>query len=453
MIRKILFAAAWLLAVGAAAQEKWSLRRCIDYAIDHNIAIQQQALSVESAEIELNTARNSRLPGLSASTTQSYGQSISPATGGYESRENATTNLDASASITLYAGRRIAHQTESGKLNLNAALENLAKAKENLGLTVTSYYLDALFQKEVLKVAEEQAKLTEEQVEKTRILVKEGKVPESQLYDIQAQSAQNQVAVTNARNSRALSLLNLAQALNLPDNAGFDVQEPDAGQLMIRNALGNFSPEDIYDIAIGVKPQVREAEYRLESSRSGVKVAQSARQPNLSLGLNYGTGYSYRFYDLYNYNVTPPQIIPQVGFSDQINENRRVSVRMSLSVPIFNRFQTRNQIRSAQLNVRSRELELDNVKQALYKEIQQAWQSAAAAQARYRSTEQAYEAACVAYEAAQTRYEVGRSTVYEFGEAQMRLFSSRSEQLQAQYDYVFRAKILDFYRGEPIDIR
>ncbi len=239
MIRNlILSTATLLLTVSATAQEKWSLRRCIDYALDHNIAIRQQALSVESAEIDLNSARNSRLPGLSASVTENFnfGRSQNMGTGAYEtnlSSVSTSTNVGMSASATLFSGMRIANQIDANELNLQAAVAGLARARENLGLTVASYYLDVLFQKEILTVAEEQAKLTESQVEKTRILVQEGKVPESQLFDIQAQLAQNQVAVTNARNSRALSLLNLAQALNLTDDADFDVREVTTGPITV----------------------------------------------------------------------------------------------------------------------------------------------------------------------------------------------------------------------------
>lgn len=449
MKRTIIIAAILLATAGTLSAQNdgkaWSLRECIEYAVDNNISIRQQELSVESSEIELNTARNSRLPSLSANASENFnfGRSPNMATGVYEANRSASTSIGLSSSTTLFSGLRIANQIKANELNLLAALENLSKAKESLGLSVASYYLDVLFQKELLKVAEEQASLTQKQIAQTEVMVREGKVPESQLYDIRAQLAQNQVSVTNARNSLDLALLNLAQTLNLPDTYGFDVQEPDTENLMSRNAAAGFSPDDIYDIAIGVKPQVREAEYRLESSKSNVKIAESARYPSLSLGMSYNSGYSH----IFNHDK------PIDPFFDQIKNNQRQSVGLSLGIPIFNRLQTRNQIRSAQLNVQSRALELDNVKQSLYKEIRQAYQSAMAAQARYLSTQTAYEAAQIAYQAAEIRYEVGKSTVYEFSEAQSRLTTSRSEQIQAKYDYVFRAKILDFYRGEPIDIR
>jgi len=448
-IRKIVLCICSLAAAGMVSAQspdtaKWTLRQCIDYAIENNIEIKQQALEVENTEIDLNTAKNSRLPSLSASASQSFnfGRSQSMETGIYEDNQTASTSLGLSSSTTLFSGNRINHQVKYNELNLMAAMENLNKAKENLGLQVASYYLDVLFKKELLNVALKQAELTEKQVSQTQALVESGKVAQSQLYDIRAQLAQNQLTITNAQNELALSQLNLSQLLNLPGTGGFDVVEPDADELISNNQATLLLPDDIYQIAIGIKPHVREAEYRLESSEQNVKIAQSSRYPSLSLGLSYNTGYSHIF--KHDSDIDP--------FFDQLKNNRRQSIGLSLSIPIFNRLQTRNTIRSAKLTQENRMLELDYVKQSLYKEIQQAYQSATAAEAKYASTGVAYSAAEIAYEYAEELYRVGRSTVLEFSEAQNKLVTSQSEQIQAKYDYVFRAKILDFYRGEPIDL-
>ena len=449
MIRNIILCGCLLLgAASATAQtpgKTWSLRECIDYAIENNIGIKQQELAVENSEIELNSAKNSRLPSLSANGNQSFnfGRSQSMSTGIYEANQSASTSAGLSSSTMIFSGMRIHHQVKYNELNLLAAMETLSKAKENLGLQVASYYLDVLFKKELLATAELQAALTEKQVAQTQVLVESGKIPESQLYDIRAQLAQNQVSVTAARNNLANSLLDLSQQLNLPSTNGFDIREPDTQELFIKNQTSALSPDDIYEIAIGIKPHVREAEYQLESSEQNVKIAQSALYPSISLGMSYNSGYSH----IFNYDGA---IDP---FFDQFKNNRRQSIGISLNIPIFSRFQTRNQIRSAKLNVENRVLELDNTKRVLYKEIQQAHQSAVAAEAKYVSTEIACQAAELAYKYAEERYAVGKSTVFEFSEAQNKLTTSRSEQIQAKYDYVFRAKILDFYRGEPIDIR
>ncbi|MCD8186499.1 MAG: TolC family protein [Rikenellaceae bacterium] len=255
--------------------------------------------------------------------------------------------------------------------------------------------------------------------------------------------AQNEVSLTNAENDLELSRLNLVQLLNLSERHGFEIREPEQEHLLARNRATTFSPDDIFDIALGIKPHIREAEYRLEGSKRQVKIAQSSLYTTLNLSMSYNTGYSHIF-------NSDREIDP---FFTQFRHNRREAIGLSMSVPIFNRLQTRNQIRSAKLSMENRLLQLDQVKLSLYKEIQQAHQSALAAEAKYRATDTAMEAAQQAYRYAEERYDVGKSTVYEFNEAQSNLVYSQSEQIQAKYDYLFRAKILDFYRGEPLEIR
>lgn len=445
---KIIILTAALLLVGSVqAQKQWSLAECVDYAVEHNIDIRRQALAVENAELDLNTARNSRLPNLNASAGENFnfGRSQSMSTGIYEANQTASTSLGASSSIPVFQGFRITRQIESNRLDVLAATEGLARATEDLGLQVAGYYLDALLKKELLAVAGEQVEMTRGQVERTEVLIEAGRVPLSQRYEIEAQLARNELTLTTAKNDLDGSLLDLAQLLNLPEPAGFDVADPDTAEGAVAAGRGSLlSPESIYDQALTIRPHIREAEYRLESSLNDVRVARAARLPSLSLGLSYSSGYSY----IFNRDGTAP-IDP---FFDQIRNNQRQSVGLSLNIPIFNRMQTRNQIRAAELASRSRELDLDNAKLVLYKEIRQAWQSAVAAESRHTATERAYRASSTALDYARERYDVGKMTVYELAEAQMQLVSSRSEQLQAKYEFLFRTRVLDFYRGEAITV-
>jgi outer membrane protein len=185
---------------------------------------------------------------------------------------------------------------------------------------------------------------------------------------------------------------------------------------------------------------VKEAQYRLESSEKGIKIAQSYYWPSVSLGLSYNNGFNHVFED----DITNSPI------SAQWKNNQREAIGLNMNIPIFNRMQTRNSVQGARLNRQNRLLELENVKLALQKDIQQAYRSATAAQAKYIATEKAQVAAAEAYLYAEERYSVGKATVYEFSEAQSQLFTSRSEQLQAKYEFLFRSKILDFYQGKEI---
>lgn len=442
-MKKYIFSVGLLFtALCVQAQGKWSLRQCVDYAVQNNIELQQKALQVKSAEIDLSTTKNSRLPDLGASMGQGFNFGRSTLSNNVSEAVNSSrTSFDISTSVPLFTGFRIPNEIKRDELNLLAATEGLKKAKENLELQVVSIFLDALFKKEILKVYQDQSELSKLQVEKTDILFQAGKVPESQLYDIKAQLAKDEMNVTQAQNNLSLSLLDLSQALNLTSSNDFDIEAPNVDN-MVSNTLSSILPPDqVYQMALGVKPHIKEAEYNFESSKKTLKIAQAGYWPKLSMGAGYGT----------SYYSTSKGTVP--SFGSQLRDNASQYISFSLSIPIFNRFQVRNSVRSARLNIENQNLALDNVKLAFYKEIQQAYQSAISAQAKFNSTEKAYKAADESFKYARERYEVGKSTVFEYSEAQMKLTSSKSEQIQAKYDFIFRAKILDFYQGKEIDIK
>lgn len=434
---------AFLLPLTVSGQDTWTLRECIDYAVENNIEIKQLELSVEDYELDLNTSKNSRLPNLGVSVNQSFsfGRAASPNTNSYEDIRTSHTSATLSAGVPIYSGRRITHQIKSGELNLKAATENLNKAKENLELNVTSLYLETLFRKEILKVYVEQEKLTEEQFERTKILFETGKVPESQLYEVEAQLARDKVNVTVAENDLDMSLLNLKQSLNIVSDSYFDIIEPETGFIVLDGIVDRQTVEQVYQTALGIKPHIKEVEYYLERNQRNVKIARADYAPTVNLGLSYNNGYSYVFSSDFNEN-----------FRKQVKSRGNEGIGINVSIPIFSRFQTRNRVRSAELAVRRSELELDNVKLAIYKEIQQAYQSAVAAEAKYVSAEKALESAEESYKYVIERYSAGKATAIELSEAQTRQLTSRSDVVQAKYDYLFRQKILDFYKGERIDI-
>lgn len=432
-----------LFSLAFQAQEKWSLRQCIDYAILNNIEIKQQVINMKNVEIELSTNKNSRLPDLNANVGQnfSFGRSISSQTNNYEQMNSSRTSLDVSTSFPIFTGFKIHNQIKKSELDLKSAIEGLEKAKQNLELQVTSLYLDVLFKKELLNVYCEQIDLVNKQVSRTQILFEAGKVPKSQLYDIISEQAKNELNLTTAQNDLTLSLLNLAQALNILDISKFDIRDPKFDDNVFEDNMKSLMlPDQIYQKALAIKPLIKEAEYNVESSKRALKVAQSAHYPSLNLSAGYGTSYQ---------NVSG---LKNEDFKTQIKDQGSEYIGLTLNIPIFNRFQTRNQVRSARLNIENQQLILDNVKLSLYKEIQQAYQSAIAAQVKYISTDKAYSAAEESYKYAIEKYDVGKSTVFEFSEVQTNLLSSKSEQIQAKYDFLFKTKILDFYNGKPIDI-
>ena len=427
--------------IQVSAQQKWTLRECIDYAVEHNINIQQQKLAIENSEVNLNTSRNSRLPNINANASQNvnFGRSQSMATGMYEQNKSASTGFSLSSSVPVFNGMRISNEIKSNELNLKASMEGLNRAKDDISVNIALYYLDVLFKKEILKVRKEQCELTAKQVERTSAMVEAGSIPNTQLLDIKAQYANDELNVISATNDLSLSLLNLTQLLNMMDAVNFDIVEPDAN-MAIQDQLINQS-DRIFETAVGIRPHVKEAQYRVESSETGIKIAQSYYWPSVSLGFSYNNGFNHIF----------DNSITNTSISTQLKNNQREAVGLNLNIPIFNRMQTRNQVQVARINLMNRELELEDIKLALQKEIQQAYLSATTAQTKFAATENVLIASQESYTSIEERYGLGKATVFELVESQTKLSSSRSEQLQAKYEFLFRKKILDLYEGKNIE--
>ena len=437
-----------LLSVWAQAQDAkrlWSLEDCIRYATEHNLELKQREQEQESKKVALHTSKHSWLPSLNANVGQNFDFGRSPSTTGViVDQKSANTSASINLSMPIFDGFQIPNDIAARKLDLKAAVETLNKAKEDLTIHVASVYLQVLYNKEVKKIAELQVALSQEQIKKTEALVNSGKVPLSQLYDIKAQLANDEVTLTEAENNVQLALLDLAQSLELEQGGeSFDVMVPEIGNAVEQYMGSILPPEHIYNQAVTIKPQIKEQTYLLESQKRMLKVAQAGYYPKLNFGASYGNGY---------YHYSGEGDYANLPFGDQLKNNARKTIGFSLSIPLFNRFQVRNSVRSARINIRNRELMMENTKKALYKEIQQAYYNATAAQSKYLASDKSVEANKKAFTYAEERYAAGKSTVFEFNEAKMKYAQSLSEQAQAKYNFIFRAKILDFYNGTSISL-
>lgn len=437
-----------LLSGSLSAQQsakQWSLEECIRYAIEHNIDLKKNVQEQEIRKVDLNTSKFSWLPELSAGLGQNFDFGRSPSKSGVIVDQNsANTSGSINLSMPIFDGLKIPNDIAARKLDLQASIESLNKAKEDLAINVASNFVQVLFNKEVLKIAELQVALTSEQVSKTEALVNAGKVPLSQLYDIKAQLAKEEVTLVEARNDVNLMVLDLAQSLEL-ERAGenFDVLVPELKDAVETYMSSIVPPDNIYDHAVTFKPQIKEQEYLLESQKKMLKVAQAGYYPKLNFGASYSNGY---------YHYSGDGDYANIPFGDQLKNNGRKTIGFSLNIPIFNRFQVRNNVRSARINILNRELTMENTKKTLYKEIQQAYYTATAAQEKYISSDKSVTASKEAFSYAEERYAAGKSTVYEFNEAKTKYVQSLSEQAKSKYKFIFSAKVLDFYNGIPITL-
>jgi len=420
------------------AGSAWSLDDCIRYAQEHNIGVQQRALSVREEEIQLSTSRLSRLPDLNASigADASFGRVLS-SDNTYQDYNQQSGSLGISASMPLFQGFRINRQIEGDKLDLAAAVQDLERAREDVAVNVLTLYLQVLYNRELVGVADRQVALSTQQESRSRELVGTGRQPESALYESTALRAKDELTLTQARNDLQLALLALSQALNRESAAGFEVTAPRLDSLTLESMHRLGTPDAVYDYAEQHLPRIRAEELRVRSRENAVQIARAALYPSLSLSGGYGTG-------VYSAD--------RDNFWAQMRNNSREYVGLSLNIPIFNRRTARNNIRSARLSQQNQELLLTEARQSLRKEIEQAYCNAEAAFAKYRSADEALRSARIAFAYEERKAEAGRSTIFDFGEAKTRLERAEAELIQAKYEFVFRNKILDYYRGKPLSM-
>lgn len=422
----------------ATSGAPWTLEACIEYAQHNNTEVQQRALQVERSDIDLATARYSRLPDLNASLggDASFGRALT-SDNTYQSNNQTSGSFNVSASMPLFQGMRINHQIAAGKLDLAAAVQDLERIREDVAINVMTLYLQVLYAKEMVAISERQVELSTLQLANSRDLAAAGKQPESAVYESEALLANDRMSLTQSRNDLQLALLDLSQALNRESAAGFDVVTPSLDSVAMESFRASASADAIYGYAVENRPHIKAEQLRLQSSEHAVDVARSVLYPSLSLSGGYGTG-------VYSADKTK--------FWTQMRHNSREYVGLSLGIPIFNRRASRNNIRTAQIAVRNQQLVLTAAEQALRKEIEQAWYNADAAYAKYHAADAALASAEVAFSYEQEKAAAGRSTVYDFSNAKTSMEKAQAEAVQAKYEFIFRSKILDYYHGRPLTL-
>ena len=419
------------------AQETWDLQRCINHAIEHNLNIKQKEAAQTQSEVELNTAQWSRLPNLNGNVGQSFnfGRALQ-ADNTYGNRNTRNTNFSLGTNIPLFTGMQIPNSIALSKLNLKASTEDLAKAKEDISIQVASYFLQVLFNEELLKVARNQVELSQELLNKKVAFFKNGKASEAEVLEAKSRLAQDQLSMVQTENNYQLAILDLSQLLELPSPENFQISAPDIKDFSVDLIL----PDEVYSQALMNKPAIKAAQYRLQGANKNIKIAQSAYYPQLSFGAGIGTNY---------YHLSGIENAP---FSRQWNQNMNKYLQFSLSIPIFNRFQVRNRVKSARIQRTAMSWQLEESKKALYKEIQQAYYNSLAAESQYKSSLLASESAEAAFRLTSEKHTHGKASATEYNEMRTAWMKALSDGIQAKYEFVYRSKILDFYKGIPLTL-
>ena len=474
----LLIAALFVMNVDVNAQvdstaKKWTLRELVDHAISNNLTVKRSSYDVETSSINFRQSKAVMLPSLNASGSQGYnwGRTIDPTTNIFTENRVESANLSANASLLLWNGFRLFYSMKQNEASLDAANEDLIKARNDVILNVITLYLNVVFNKELLAVGQFQVKSTQEQLERTKKLSQAGSVPLADVLDLEAQLATNELNVIQRENNLNLSLLQLKQALQLPASTSMDVELPQIDLRAEAEQVIGKSSEEIFEIATMSMPEIKAAELRKKSAAYFLKSTKGSLYPRLSFNGSFSTVYSDQRTQVDADGPITVQTVPvgYVGttldpvvrdvsipttyvpsYTDQFQDNRGRSLGFTLQVPIFNGLQTRSAVQRAAINKELADITLIETKNNLRQIVETAYNNANAAIKTYQSTDKQVKARDEAFRMTKQRYNLGAINFVDYQVAENNLFQAQSDLLRAKYDFIFRKKILDFYQGLPL---
>lgn len=413
--------------------ETWTLENCVSYALTHNLSVKARQLNIESGQLQLTEAKDRFLPSLNASAGESlnFGRGLT-ANNTYADRNTTNFQWGASLQLPLFQGLSEYRQIKVAKSNLQQLLYEHEAAKDNVTLNIISQYLQVLYAKEVYASALSQLSHTTYEVGRQKALLEAGKVPEADLLDAESQKAQDELQVVTSENDIKVSLVELANLLQLPDVGDFDIAPIPEDEPIIPTA------ESVFNAAMMHNNSILAASQSIKTAEHNISLAKSGYIPRLSF--NAGIGSSY--YTVGGYVNDP--------FSAQMKHNFSTYVGFSLSIPIFDAFSTRNSVRQAKLQHLSAQLQLDQQSTDLYKTIQLAYYQACGAREKYLASLSTLEKTRRSFAATQEKYNLGRATPAEFEQAKNNLFRIEISSIQSHYEYLLRHRILIFYQSNRL---
>lgn len=430
-----------------AQMRKWTLQECVEYAVEHNLTVEQFELDLENTLIDERDALGNLLPRVNgqASASSSTGFSINPTNNLPTNSSAFSVNLGANANLTLFDGLRNVRQLNRAKLSAIGSQYRLDDLKDDIRLNVANAYLQVLSNKEQLKTFRAQYAVTERDLERTRQLVESGVLPQGDLLEVEATAANQEQQIVNGEGQVLLSRVNLAQLMQITDYENFDIAE-ESFEVPPSDILNN-SAKTIFAKALEFRSDIKFSESNVELAKEDLKLAKGAYFPTLSAFFQYGTRYS---------DVT--QIPDGAGgvytpnFSDQMWIFDGVSYGAQLNIPIFNGWSTRNGVKRSSISLEKAKLQLEQDKLDLENTIQQAYVDVGTFEKAYVAAQKTLDARSLAMDYARERYENGLLNAFDYGQAQARVDDAAAELIRTKYNYIFRLKILEFYFGIPVSL-
>ncbi|MCL9804835.1 TolC family protein [Flavobacterium amniphilum] len=428
--------------IGFGQSKKWTLEECVNHAIQHNISIKQSELDKQTSEIGKKDAFGNFLPAINGQVSHSWNMGLSndPLSGVKTNQTTESSSAGLSASVDIYKGMRNLNQMRKAKMSIIASQYQLTKMQEDISLNVVNAYLQILFNKENLKVQQQQLQYDTKQMERTKELVDAGVIPKGDLMDVNATVATDNQRLIAAENALLISKLSLAQLLQLENFQDFDVVEENVEAALSKVLLED--PKAIFSKAKETRTELKLAETNLKIAEKDIQIAKGSYQPTLTGSYSIGTSV------LHRNTLIDSNLIP--SFSNQVGDNKGQTVALQLSIPILNGFSTRNNVSRSKIALERSKIALEQSELDLERTVYTAYTDTKGAQKSYEAAVTTLEARENSMNYAKERYEVGLMNIFDFNQAQTLYVNAQSEVLRTKYDYIFRTKILEFYFGIPI---
>ncbi len=463
-----------LLAIGsfgyAQAQETWTLQRCIEYANEHNIQIKQQLLQTRLSELTLQQSRLSQLPTLNGGMSygRSFGRSIDPTSNQFVSTQFSNAGANVNLGLDIFSWFQKRNTIAANRYSAKAGHAIEQRLKNDIYLNVAAAYLQILVADEQLKASEGQVKLTTAQLTNTSQRVDAGSLPESNRADLVAQLARDSATLITARNNVTTAVLQMKALLNLDFATSFVAAKPDMEKIPILD-IATLEPEQIYQEAVNNQPQVLADSLLVLAAQKQLAATKGGLYPSLGIGGGLGTNYSSTFRSPTGTTTLPPvqvgsvtvgnteypvyslpQTVTNYGkpsLGSQLNNNLNESVGIQLNIPIFNGWQTRTQVRRAKIDLENQRLIQDQDLLTLRQNIYQAYADARTAMENYNAAQKTLKASETSFYYAEQRYQLGLINSVEYLTTQNNLFQAQTDLIAKHYDYIFKMKVLEFYRN------
>lgn len=460
-----------------SAQEKWDLRRCVEYAREHNIQVRQQHIQANLAELDHKQSKFSQFPTLNASYQGgwNFGRSVDQVNYSYTTQSFFQTNTGLSSGVTLFNWFSKTNTTAANRLTAQAEKVQEEKVKNDVALNVANLYLQVLFRIQQAAISETRLNQSRAQYDNTRKQVDAGALPELNAVELQAQMGVDSANWIQAKTDIELSMLQLKNALNLPADTTFAIETPPVESIPIDNIL-EVSPADTYEMALASLPQFRVNGLRLEAARKSYKAAYGQLFPTISIFGSINTlsnsalmegygGYTEFKPAIGTVGLTPGgdqvyALVTQRQYNHyrytpyfrQLNNNLGQNIGFSLNIPIFNGLTARTNLQRAKLNIANRELLLEQDKLNLKRDIYDVYNQALGAYEKYNASVKSVASAQQAFDYATKRYEIGVLQTIQWLNNQNTLAEAKINALIAQFDFVFKMKVLEFYKGQGIKL-